>query len=108
MLSGGSHFIGTLTGDSWSCRKYSLVPMLSDSPKSATFITKLQSILHALSVHVCRVALILACYSHAVPCCQISVYNFHTGKILHSLSNLNAHIQQLLTHNLNLSTHHSQ
>ena len=39
---------------------------------------------------------------HAVPSCQVSVYHFHASKILHSLSNLNAHIQQLFTDHLHL------
>ena len=47
-LSGGSHFSGNFMGESRSCLKYSLFPMLSESPKSATFITKFASILHKI------------------------------------------------------------
>ena len=45
MLSGASHFRGSLTVESLSWRKYSFVPTLSESPKSATLMIKLISIL---------------------------------------------------------------
>lgn len=46
MFSGAIHLMGSLTLSSLHCRKYSLViSMLSDNPKSATLITKLESIL---------------------------------------------------------------
>ena len=45
ILSSANHFSGSLTGESSSWQKYSFTPMLLASPKSATFITKLASIL---------------------------------------------------------------
>ena len=59
MLSGATHFRGNLMLELLSCRKYSFVPMLSESPKSATLMTKLTSILH---VHKDKKKLVLVTF----------------------------------------------
>ena len=102
MLSGGSHLSGSFTGESSSWRKYSFTPMLSESPKSATLITKLQSILKVLSPIQSILAFFSYHYLHAVSSCQVYVHHFHASKIFHSLGNLNAHVHQLFANDLHL------
>jgi len=44
----------------------------------------------------------IICYLHAVSCSKISVHNSFASKVLHSHSNLQAHVHQFLLNSLHL------
>ena len=112
-LSRAIHLKGSLTlPPDLSCLKYPKLYMSSASPKSATLITELLSILSEwrvlsklqspLQARLQFVKEHFKVYIHAVSCCQVSVHKVLWCQIFHPLGHLPAHTEEELLHCSNL------
>ena len=95
MLSGASHLMGSLMALSWSCLKYSLdESMTLSKPKISNFDDKVHIHPEVIICQLNSANIVMVLNLHAIPGRQVSVDDSLASKILHSLSNLNAHVQQ--------------